>query len=237
MDSASENPSQTLEKPLETSEKPLETSEKPPGTSEKPSQTLEKPSKALENPLETLEKQSGTSANPSHTLDWNVDTEVTLFRAMKGHKPIGVNRYFQMACIVEKFSVAMNKDISSQAIWDHFDDMYDMEALHESEILPFPNNETEFSLPESEFGDLMAKYRKDEEPSEQAPLPAASSSGDGKELKDDSSASKKPRASSAKKGKGNGKAAKSSAKSSTSKKVKQRSEGKTTARQDHVFLE
>uniref|UniRef100_A0A131Z4I4 MRG-binding protein n=1 Tax=Rhipicephalus appendiculatus TaxID=34631 RepID=A0A131Z4I4_RHIAP len=66
---------------------------------------------------------------PAETLDWNVDTEVQLFHAMKGHKPVGVNRYFQMACIHEKFSASLNKDISSQTIWDHLDTMYDMAAL------------------------------------------------------------------------------------------------------------
>ncbi|KAH6946191.1 hypothetical protein HPB50_012048 [Hyalomma asiaticum] len=31
---------------------------------------------------------------------------------------------------------------------------------HESEILPFPNEEKEFELPESEFGEVLAKYRE-----------------------------------------------------------------------------
>ncbi|KAL1415174.1 hypothetical protein MTO96_029690 [Rhipicephalus appendiculatus] len=91
---------------------------------EKPPPTLEDPSPTTEEAPRSLEWKEAL-----RTLDWNVDTEVTLFRAMKGHKPIGVNRYFQMACIVEKFSEAMKKEISSQEIWDHFDDMYDMEAL------------------------------------------------------------------------------------------------------------
>ncbi|PIK46878.1 putative MRG/MORF4L-binding protein [Apostichopus japonicus] len=32
--------------------------------------------------------------------------------------------------------------------------MYDMAALHESEVIPFPNIQQNFDLPENEFGDL-----------------------------------------------------------------------------------
>uniref|UniRef100_A0A2R5LK18 Putative chromatin modification-related protein eaf7 n=1 Tax=Ornithodoros turicata TaxID=34597 RepID=A0A2R5LK18_9ACAR len=104
--------------------------------------------------METATEKNGKS---EENVDWNVDTEVQLFHAMKGHKPIGVNRYFQMACIHQKFSTSLNKDIHSRIIWDHLDTMYDMAALHESEILPFPNNERDFNLPETEFRDLLCQ--------------------------------------------------------------------------------
>jgi len=42
---------------------------------------------------------------------------------------LGVNKYFQMACIYEKFRNSVNKDITSKVIWDHLDTMYDMQAL------------------------------------------------------------------------------------------------------------
>jgi hypothetical protein len=42
---------------------------------------------------------------------------------------LGVNKYFQMACILEKFRNSVNKDITSKVIWDHLDTMYDMQAL------------------------------------------------------------------------------------------------------------
>ncbi|XP_066274849.1 MRG/MORF4L-binding protein-like [Branchiostoma lanceolatum] len=82
-------------------------------------------------------------------VDWsNVDLEINLFQAMRGHKPVGVNRHFQMACIHEKLNQMVNRHISAQQIWVHLDDMYDMPALHDSEILPFPNSQTEFILPD-----------------------------------------------------------------------------------------
>ncbi|KAM8946713.1 MRG/MORF4L-binding protein [Pelodytes ibericus] len=79
---------------------------------------------------------------------WSPEVEVCLFHAMLGHKPVGVNRHFHMICIRDKFSQNIGRQISSKVIWDHLRSMYDMQALHESEILPFPNSEKNFILPE-----------------------------------------------------------------------------------------
>ncbi|XP_032658178.1 MRG/MORF4L-binding protein [Chelonoidis abingdonii] len=79
---------------------------------------------------------------------WSPEVEVCLFHAMLGHKPVGVNRHFHMICIRDKFSQNIGRQISSRVIWDHLSTMYDMQALHESEILPFPNSEKNFILPE-----------------------------------------------------------------------------------------
>ncbi|XP_020557268.2 MRG/MORF4L-binding protein [Oryzias latipes] len=79
---------------------------------------------------------------------WSHEVEVCLFHAMIGHKPVGVNRHFHMICIRDKFSQNIGRQVSSSVIWDHLGTMYDMQALHESEILPFPNTEKAFSLPD-----------------------------------------------------------------------------------------
>ncbi|XP_064377682.1 MRG/MORF4L-binding protein isoform X2 [Dromaius novaehollandiae] len=79
---------------------------------------------------------------------WSPEVEVCLFHAMLGHKPVGVNRHFHMICIRDKFSQNIGRQISSKVIWDHLSTMYDMQALHESEILPFPNIEKNFVLPD-----------------------------------------------------------------------------------------
>ncbi|XP_006737966.1 MRG/MORF4L-binding protein [Leptonychotes weddellii] len=59
-----------------------------------------------------------------------------------------VNRHFHMICIRDKFSQNIGRQVPSKVIWDHLSTMYDMQALHESEILPFPNPERNFVLPE-----------------------------------------------------------------------------------------
>lgn len=94
-------------------------------------------------------------------FEWNVVHEGQLLDAMVGHKPVGVNKYFQMAFICDKFVDHVHKDIDSRKIWTHLETMYNLEALDECESIPFPNSEIEFKLPESEYGNLINK--KDEE--------------------------------------------------------------------------
>ncbi|CAN8001567.1 unnamed protein product [Ixodes hexagonus] len=177
--------------------------------------------------METLSER-----NPEN-VDWNADTEVQLFHAMKGHKPVGVNRYFQMACIHQKFSASINKEISSQTIWEHLDTMYDMAALHESEILPFPNPENEFVLPDNDFGDLLSKRRgknaaaqlNDSEPTKRASSPAPKASPATKlsrtaEEEKPIPTSRRPEATGGKTGKGDWNAAKFSPVPSAGGKVR-----------------
>ncbi|MBN3311391.1 MRGBP protein, partial [Atractosteus spatula] len=95
------------------------------------------------------EKQADSGSSPvEESVIWSQEVEVCLFHAMLGHKPVGVNRHFHMICIRDKFSQNIGRQVSSKVIWDHLGTMYDMQALHESEILPFPNSEKSFVLPE-----------------------------------------------------------------------------------------
>nr|XP_023693888.1 MRG/MORF4L-binding protein-like isoform X3 [Paramormyrops kingsleyae] len=109
---------------------------------------------------------------------WSQEVEVCLFHAMLGHKPVGVNRHFHMICIRDKFSQNIGRQVSSKVIWDHLGTMYDMQALHESEILPFPNSERSFVLPEEiiqevKEGKLVADDEVKEETKEEREPPSA----------------------------------------------------------------
>ncbi|XP_033645352.1 MRG/MORF4L-binding protein-like [Asterias rubens] len=95
------------------------------------------------------------AVDEEESVAWSVEMEVSLFHAMRGHKPVGVNKNFQMMCIHDKLQQSMGRKISSQQIWEHLSTMYDMQALHESEILPFPNAESDFTLPNDDYGDMM----------------------------------------------------------------------------------
>ncbi|XP_064625840.1 MRG/MORF4L-binding protein-like [Lineus longissimus] len=88
---------------------------------------------------------------------WNVDLEVSLFHAMKKHKPVGVNRHFQMAFIYSILNSSINRRITCKQIWEKLSTLYDLQALNESEISPFPNKQVDFSLPETEFSMLITK--------------------------------------------------------------------------------
>ncbi|XP_030624626.1 MRG/MORF4L-binding protein [Chanos chanos] len=101
------------------------------------------------------EKQADSGLSPvDESVVWSQEVEVCLFHAMLGHKPVGVNRHFHMICIRDKFSQNIGRQVSSKVIWDHLGTMYDMQALHESEILPFPNSEKPFVLPEDIIQDV-----------------------------------------------------------------------------------
>ncbi|CAH1976716.1 unnamed protein product [Acanthoscelides obtectus] len=90
-------------------------------------------------------------------FEWTVVNEGYLLDAMAGHKPVGVNKYFQMAFICDKFCDNLKKDVASEKIWAHLETMYNLEALDESESIPFPNSEKEFNLPDADFGNLINK--------------------------------------------------------------------------------
>ncbi|XP_012551052.2 MRG/MORF4L-binding protein isoform X1 [Bombyx mandarina] len=94
-------------------------------------------------------------------LKWDVDMEIQLFYAMANHKPVGINKHFQMACIWEKLSNSVTKEISTQDIWKHLGSLYDFTMLDEAEPIPFPNHEITFCLPENEFGALMKQKSKE----------------------------------------------------------------------------
>ncbi|KAI1890850.1 hypothetical protein AGOR_G00157850 [Albula goreensis] len=101
------------------------------------------------------EKHVDSGASPAEEpVTWSQEVEVCLFHAMLGHKPVGVNRHFHMICIRDKFCQNIGRQVSSEVIWDHLTTMYDMQALHESDILPFPNLEKTFVLPEEIIQDV-----------------------------------------------------------------------------------
>ncbi|CAB3995941.1 MRG MORF4L-binding -like isoform X1 [Paramuricea clavata] len=101
-------------------------------------------------------------------LVWTPELEVSLFHSMKGHKPIGINRHFHMACIHDKFTTSTGKrNISSEQLWQHLKELYNLPALNEAETIPFPNEENEFNLPDEIFeppGQGGSDYNDDEPP-------------------------------------------------------------------------
>uniref|UniRef100_A0A8C6T3D6 MRG/MORF4L binding protein n=1 Tax=Neogobius melanostomus TaxID=47308 RepID=A0A8C6T3D6_9GOBI len=119
---------------------------------------------------------------------WSHEVEVCLFHAMIGHKPVGVNRHFHMMCIRDKFSQNIGRQVSSDLIWEHLGTMYDMQALHESEILPFPNSEKSFSLPDDIIQDVK-EGRSEEELKEELRVepPTIAEEGSNSSVKSDRS--------------------------------------------------
>ncbi|XP_018020625.1 chromatin modification-related protein EAF7-like isoform X2 [Hyalella azteca] len=81
-------------------------------------------------------------------IEWTVNNEIQLFHAMTGHKPIGINKHFQMLMIHSKLSESLHTEVSSQIIWDKLRTLYDLSALEDSDKLQFPITDgSEFTLP------------------------------------------------------------------------------------------
>ncbi|XP_058117062.1 MRG/MORF4L-binding protein [Anopheles ziemanni] len=105
-------------------------------------------------------------------FEWTAEEEIQLFLAMDGMKPVGINRHFYMACIIDRLSKALQRDIASEAVWAHLGTIYNLRALDEQEFVPFLNEECDFGLPEADFGVAIGK-RKPED-TERSSIPVAS---------------------------------------------------------------
>ncbi|GIY05004.1 hypothetical protein CEXT_64181 [Caerostris extrusa] len=101
-----------------------------------------------------VQKDMASKSMGSEEMEWSSRAETLLLYALFNRKPVGVDRFFTMLGIHLKFSNYIKREITSKVIWDHLDSMYNMPALHESENLPFPNEEVDFELPE-ELNDLV----------------------------------------------------------------------------------
>ncbi|GFT14764.1 hypothetical protein NPIL_77861 [Nephila pilipes] len=108
----------------------------------------------LQRICEFVRKDMASKSMTGNEIEWTSQVETLLLYALFNLKPVGVNRFFTMVGIHMKFSSSINREISSKVIWDRLDTMYDMSALHELEMIPFPNEEKDFELPE-EFNDII----------------------------------------------------------------------------------
>jgi len=100
-------------------------------------------------------------------MDWNqAENEVSLFYALRDHRPVGRDRFFHMYFILDQFSALTKKEVTSDVIWAHLREMYDLDALNQNENEAFDSTleESEFQLP-AEFNDLIAKKIQETDPS------------------------------------------------------------------------
>lgn len=78
----------------------------------------------------------------------------SLLPSLDNLKKTGVNRHFHMVGIHDKL-VSTYKKITAKQIWDYLSELFDLNALNESEILPFPNKEADFTLPDTDYSELQ----------------------------------------------------------------------------------
>jgi len=81
--------------------------------------------------------------------EWTSEEEVSLFQALRNHKPIGVSKNFQMLSIMHKIKISTGRPFTAEQIWNKLESLYQLDMLDETEILNFQLCEkTHFSLPQ-----------------------------------------------------------------------------------------
>lgn len=113
---------------------------------------------------------------------WNADTEVCLFYAMRGFKPVGINKHFHMMGIHKKFVESIGHSITSAQLWEHLASMYNLTVLDESQAIPFVNNIEEFKLPDEMLNSDKEVEKPKDTQTEQSREPPKSSTGSAKDV-------------------------------------------------------
>ena len=101
-------------------------------------------------------------AGPS--FPWSTSSELALFQVLSRHKPAGMNKHFSMAVVVEALANTLDeeKQVTGEDIWAKLRTMYDLAAVDDrEEVIPFPLEEREFSLPRREFSSLISEKQKE----------------------------------------------------------------------------
>ena len=105
-------------------------------------------------------KRKNDSSNPSAL--WTVENELKLYKATLKFKPAGLLKHFNMALIFNELNKGGMREVTTQAIWDHLGEMFDLEAANELESnVPSPEEtEAEFSLPKKDFMEVLNEMKK-----------------------------------------------------------------------------
>lgn len=88
--------------------------------------------------------------------EWSVQEEIALFQSMRHNKPVGVNKHFAIVKVVEQLKTSLGRHISVAEVLQYLETLYDVAALDEFETVPFPNEITDFFLPEQDFPETIS---------------------------------------------------------------------------------
>jgi len=95
---------------------------------------------------------------------WSTSSELALFQILARNKPAGMNKHFSMAVAVEALANTLDEDrqVTGEDIWAKLRTMYDLAAVDDrEEVIPFPLEEREFSLPRRDFSSLINEKQKE----------------------------------------------------------------------------
>lgn len=81
---------------------------------------------------------------------WNSEHINHLYHSMKGFRPYGLDKHFQMMFILEKFRARTGLNVTADVLWNYItEELYDIKYLTEREIKEFKNKKraVEYTLP------------------------------------------------------------------------------------------
>ena len=81
-------------------------------------------------------------------IKWNSELINHLLHSMKGHRPFGIDKHFQMMFILEKFRARSGLNVSAEVLWNYIDELYDIRYLTDREINQLKaKKRVDYSLP------------------------------------------------------------------------------------------
>lgn len=80
-------------------------------------------------------------------VKWTTEHINHLLHAMKGYRPIGVEKHFHMMFILEKFRSRSGLNVTADALWDYIEELYDINLLSERDNEEIRKKPVEYSLP------------------------------------------------------------------------------------------
>merc|ERR1711892_1434225 len=93
-------------------------------------------------------RKKNKSRKMSNETKWSSEEEVSLFQALRDHKPIRIAKNFHMLSIMHKIKISSGRPFTADQIWRKLNSLYQLDMLEETEIMNFQQCErTVFSLP------------------------------------------------------------------------------------------
>ena len=108
-------------------------------------------------------KPADSSSSP---VSWTMENELKLYKAALKYKPAGILKHFNMALIHHELTKSGMRDVTTQMIWDHLGELYDLPAANalETGVPALDETENEFSLPKKDFMEVLNEMKKSDTP-------------------------------------------------------------------------
>ena len=115
-----------------------------------------------------VKRKTADSSCPS-SINWTTENELKLYKAAMKYIPAGILKHFNMALIHNELTKSDMRDVTTQIIWEHLGEHYDLSAANalETNVKALGEAETEFSLPKKDFMEVLNEMKESTEAKEE----------------------------------------------------------------------